>query len=525
LAASRSESQFPWQAGVPAALAAAVHATSLKGPFVYDDGITVLANPSLRPGADWLEVLLAERFRPLTNVSYAIDHALWGFAPFGYHLTSVLLHALNAALLFVLARQWERDGLKQTGMPWAAASLFAVHPLLTQAVSYVSGRSELLCATFFMLGVLAARRAVVQPAKRWLTASLVCLVLALASKEVGALMPLAALAYLLLRFDSAEVRQRAVRWLAPMLGLVAVGGIARASVFFLVQAPTPPRPIWENLQLQAQVFWKYVALLLVPVGQSVVHPFSAITAVVEPLSVLAAAGIVAAGVAAFRFRKQQPGLAFGLAWFALALVPSSAIPLNEPMAEHRTYVASIGALLGLASALAPLFGKAPGRGVLTLACAALAGLTVARNQVWADERRLWTEAALRAPSVWAAQYQLGEAHRAAKDCKSAIAPYQRAVELLPTETRAHLNLGVCLATEGRPGAAYRVFWQAAQLEPKNPGPVTNLGTLALMMGNPATARGLYFRAAELEPANAERRLRAESIPNAPDTRPWPPPMD
>lgn len=517
---------YPWLAALPSALALAVHATSLRGPFVYDDQITVLDNPSLQPGADFFFVLWAERFRPLTNLSYWLDRTLWGFEPFGFHLTSVLLHGLNTFLVFALAQRWQRDGREGVAgdaAPLAAAGLFAVHPLLTQAVSYVSGRSELLCAAFFLTGVLAARRAVVEGSRRWLGATLLLLGLALASKEVAGLLPLVALAWVRLRFEDAAVRRRALAWLLPVQALVGLAAAARASVYFLVSAPVAPRGLGENLQLQALTFWKYLGLFVAPLGQSLVHPFKD-PAGVEPLAVAAGVGLAAAAVAAFAARRRFPAAALGLAWFAAALAPSSLIPLNEPMSEHRTYVASAGLFLALASTAAPLLGRAL-RPALAVVCVVLAALTVARNRVWADERKLWAEAAERAPEVWAAQYGLGDAHRAAGDCRSAIQAYEKAVALVPGEVRAHLNLGICLATVGRPGAAYRAFVRAGELDPKNPAVPTNLATLALLAGNPATARRYLLAAAALEPGNAERRQRADAVPEAPDARPWPPPPD
>ena len=142
-----------------------VYANALDNPFVYDDYVSVVENPSIHPPLYLQSVLLYKATRPLVNASYAIDRAMWGPQPFGFHLTSVLLHMLNVALTFLLAWRLTEDGQQKTGTAaqpqvaaFAAASLFAAHPLMTEAVGYISGRSEVLCATFFLSALLTARR-------------------------------------------------------------------------------------------------------------------------------------------------------------------------------------------------------------------------------------------------------------------------------------------------------------------------------------------------------------------------------
>ena len=112
-------------AALAADLAVLVYLNALPHPFVYDDLVGVVGNPALVDGAGPLEVVRQNVFRPVVNLSFALDHALWGFRPVGYHLTSVLLHALNVALLFVLARRlavdW-RGGDAETGPGGASSS-------------------------------------------------------------------------------------------------------------------------------------------------------------------------------------------------------------------------------------------------------------------------------------------------------------------------------------------------------------------------------------------------------------------
>ncbi|MCA1560400.1 MAG: hypothetical protein LC804_09085, partial [Acidobacteria bacterium] len=191
-----------------AALAGVVYLNALNNPFVYDDHNTVVANPSLTDIRNVRFVLVHAAFRPLVNVSYAADRAVWGYRPFGFHLTNVLLHMAVTVLLFVFLRFAIFDAARKiaarapvTRPPppstsraelyaaFTGAALFAVHPLMTEAVAYVSGRSELLCATWFLLTMLLARHAILNGNVLVAAAGFATGALALASKEVAAALP------------------------------------------------------------------------------------------------------------------------------------------------------------------------------------------------------------------------------------------------------------------------------------------------------------------------------------------------
>ena len=153
-----------------AALAFVTYLNALNNPFIYDDFYTVTGNPSIAAEADPRWTVIYMPFRPVVNLSYAIDRRLWGYRPVGYHLTSLALHAANAVLLFVLLlralrdsrRESMVDGARSTGEAWAAfagAALFAVHPLQSESAGYISSRSELLCGLFLLSALLFARAA------------------------------------------------------------------------------------------------------------------------------------------------------------------------------------------------------------------------------------------------------------------------------------------------------------------------------------------------------------------------------
>src|SRR4029077_13055883 len=139
----------------------------LGNPFVYDDHRLVLENGSLAHLADLRGIVLHDLTRPLTNLSYALDFAVWGTRPFGFHLTNVLLHLLNVVLLFRVALGMADPSGRPTVVAAVAATLFAVHPMLTESVGYVSSRSEILCAAFFLPAFLCGRQWLGGLGARW----------------------------------------------------------------------------------------------------------------------------------------------------------------------------------------------------------------------------------------------------------------------------------------------------------------------------------------------------------------------
>jgi len=164
----------PWPALAAAALACVVYANAVDNPFVYDDRDTVVANPSLADPSNVRFLLVYTPFRPVLNLSYALDRFLWGSKPRGFHLTNIGLHAILVALLYFFLLQVLDDEAGRTGgaegveraraapaAAFAGASIFAVHPLLTESVGYVSGRSEVLCGVWFVGCALLVRAAIV----------------------------------------------------------------------------------------------------------------------------------------------------------------------------------------------------------------------------------------------------------------------------------------------------------------------------------------------------------------------------
>ena len=333
-------------------LAGLVYANALDNPFVYDDHRIIVENKSLADLSNVRAILWHEVTRPVVNFSYAIDQAIWGPAPFGFHLTNVLLHMINVGLFALLV--WGSTQRPHLIAPMAAL-LFAVHPMMTEAVGYISGRSEVICGTFFLAALLSARASIVHRRTWWLVPAIVFWLLALGSKEIAAMFPFVALAYdrWVIRGDRAEEKRRLLGLHVPLFGLAAVLVIVRLVVFTTMEHGGGIVPQWSFAFVEIEAMRRYLMMLLLPTGQALYHSISP-TGLTSLQTLTAMVVLVLLVGLIWTRRKAAPLQSFGLLWFLLLLLPSSALVIldrGEPMAEHRVYLASCGVFLTLAAAV------------------------------------------------------------------------------------------------------------------------------------------------------------------------------
>lgn len=516
---------------VTAMLAVGVYVNALHNPFVHDDRTEVVENASIRQLTDLSAVVRASLTRPVVMLSYAVDYAVWGLEPFGYHLTNLLLHVLNVLLLFWLVHGLVRDRASDNGSAgtrapataivtaFAAACLFAVHPMMTEAVGYVSGRSELLSGVFFLSSLLCFRQAFVAGGRLWLVPGIVLFVIGLGAKETMAMLPIVLLAYdgLLLRRSGEAARRRLWRVHAPLLLAVLLLGAWRVWLYTAVEHPASSGLQWEYGLVELHVAIRYISLLLYPSSLSIVQPVYPIESIYDERVAISVAALTFLGAAAVELRRRNPLVTFGITWFFVLLVPSASLILlaavGEPMAEHRVYLASAGFFM----AVGALVGRWAERGevlargrlmaaaaALMLGVAALGTLTVARNRVWESPMRLWEDAASKAPRTWMAVYGMADAYRAVGDNVSAAVAYQRAIALRPTETRAYLGLAQSWIDLGRNESAREALRAAIQ---RRPAATDARMALALVeeqvFRDSVEARRLCREVLELAPAAAD----------------------
>jgi tetratricopeptide (TPR) repeat protein len=520
----------------------AVYINSLTNPFVYDDYRLIVENAALTDPRNLQAVVWHDVSRPVVNLTYALDAALWGLRPLGFHLTNVLLHAFNVLLVFVVARGLDADSRAHRsrgvdGDPTqtparrctgaiVGAGLFAVHPLLSQAVGYVSARADLLCATFVLVAFLAARRYLKGASWAWAAMAAGAWLLALGSKEVAAMLPVVLLVYHALLLPRGTSSGRALRLYLPMFGLVvfAVG----VRVWLLRQVEYQSAPLdWRLALVAVGAVGSYFRLLLWPSGQTIFHALTAIESWHDVRALLALGFLAAGAWVAWWLRRVDRTVPFGAAWFVLFLLPSSALFVlgrGEALAEHRVYLPSVGIFL----AGAALFAAAIRRtaietpaarwllvGLATVAMLQLGARTMIRNAVWSDPVALWQESVARAPEHWLPHMMLAETLRQRQGCEAAVPEYERSIHLRPEETFAYTKLGACLTDLRRYDEATAVFAALVRVAPASAAGPTGLALVAMMQGHPEQSRAQLMEGIRREPsAVMPRQLLA--VLEAPD---------
>ncbi|HET6438685.1 MAG TPA: hypothetical protein VFG59_11520 [Anaeromyxobacter sp.] len=434
----------PVAAAVAVALCtAAAYATSFLGGYQFDDFRVIVGDSRVQSLSAWWGSMPG--IRPLLKLSYALN-AQCGLGLMGHHALNLFIHlAASVLALLLLDRLGHR--LKRPPPPWASfwgALLFALHPVQTEAVTYLSGRSSSLAGALVLASALAFLVGR-DRGEAWLCSlvSPALLAASLCVKEEAVVLPAA-----LLLLEAVDRRgfswRRGLGSIAPHLSVVA------AAVLSYLAAPAYRGMLRESLALrgpglnvltQARAT-AWLTGQLVPLRGLFADPNLAPVASWDWGAGLALLAVVVAVLSALFLLPRRPLLALAVLWYLLWLAPQGWwLPRPEPASERQLYLS----ILGPAWLAGALLARFPGRGLLRPALSAaiatlLAGATARRSLVYRDEVTFWADAAEKAP-------------------QSAL---------------ARGNLGYALALSCRSEEARAAFLAATVLDPKNPRPKWNL---------------------------------------------------
>ncbi|MCC7497725.1 MAG: tetratricopeptide repeat protein [Bryobacterales bacterium] len=454
-----------WAAAIAVALAAWIaYGRALHGPFVFDDIYLPMFEPP-RSLASWMSGV-----RPVLMLSYWLNFQASGLEPFSYHVGNLALHLANSALVYLIvlrllewSRPDERRGeYKQRMAALFAAAVFLLHPLETESVAYVAGRSEALSVLFawgaYALFLYRRERAVTLP----VAAGVVVLFgLGVMSKEHIAVLPALLLAtdyYWNPGFKLEGIRRN---WkLYVPLGAAAAAGLSIVfrvlsgsdSAGFHLDQITPARYFFT----QCRVIWVYVRMFVLPVGQNADHTFPLSKSILDHGAIFGLAALAGLAVAAWMIRKRFPLASFGVLVFLLLLAPTSSfVPIQDMLAERRTYLPMLGLLLVVADLVARWKASPQVAGVtLCAVAAALAAATYQRAAVWTSEVALWEDVTAKEPASPRAQFQLGFAYYQAGRCQEAASAYERAKTFTAKpQARLWVDWALALDCAGKPEEA------------------------------------------------------------------------
>lgn len=520
----RWEKMLPWLLLLAGFL---LYLPSLSAPFVYDDGLHIERNPTIRH-LDRLGKILASDRRMVVTLSLAVNYALDGDQPRGYHLFNVVVHLLAASVLYALIRQTllgdrlrERYGQHAHWLAFAVTLLWMVHPLCTQAVAYVIQRGEALMGLFYLLTIYCVMRA----GRRdkpigWYVAAVVAMLLGLMSKEVMVTAPLMVLLY-----DRAFVAgnfKLALRRRWPLyLVLMATWFYLTATKIDTIVAPTTAAggggtvgfstqgvtPL-TYLATQSAVIVHYLRLTLWPDALVFLYEWHPATHITQhwPQSIFLIGLFATTCWALWR----RPMWGFLGAWLFVILAPTSSfVPLKHPIFEYRMYLplAGVVALLVFAAHHWLKDKPKPALAMVLVAAVLLAGRTTVRLRDYQSEMQLWQ-------SVVDANYEnpVGLSHLAMtyRELGAALLQDRRfeeaqraydialkysfdALAIDPTSFEAAHNVGVIYMETGRGEDAEKWFLVLTKDAPYDSSILYNLGRIAFDRGDMKQAERWFFK--------------------------------
>jgi len=472
--------------------------------FIWDDEQNFLGNPSYR-GLGWAQIrwdwtsFQLGVYQPLAWMILGAEYLLFGLKPSGYHLTSLILYALNTVVLFVLTvsllarcqsgREPENPRLLALDAGLAVA-LFAVHPLRTEVVAWASCQPYLPCALFCMLAVLAYLQAFRDGqtlVRGWMLATFALFVAALLSKAVAVTLP--AVLLILDVYPLGRLGGGPGRWLGPsarrvwwekipfgvlslvFMGLAIVGRVEDKHLVSYQQSDIAAR-----LSQSCYGIWLYLIKTVLPTNITACYPVPERVVWFEAPFVWCILGTLGMSVALFLLRRRWPSLLAVWLTYLVILAPNlGLVRIGSHIAADRySYIAMIGGVVLLAAGLARVLHARPGGGLaalgLTMASlAALLGLillTQAQCRTWRTAETLWTHVLTHGGSrCEIAHINLGALLKDQGRIDEARAQIDEALRINPTSANAFFSLGVLLLGQGRIDEARAQFDETLRLNP------------------------------------------------------------
>ncbi len=488
---------------------------ALGNGFVFDDS-AYLSSPlvhQFRPLDAFLQSSIhPDLYRPLTLLSLACDFYWYGDQPLGYHLSSLFLHLLNALLVFQLSYHI----LARQSAALLASLFYALHPLQTEVVSWISSRGDLLMSFFFLAGLLCHIRARTYRGRVLAWFLYGCSIL---SKESGFVLPAVAYCYDALFAAPARPFRHLFTftraWLVRHWGYALVLALALALRWNAAEAV---EPISANFLADADavsrlltlpaILLRYLLLIVFPLHLSADYSYASIPLVRTPLDPYFIAGLLAAGALLYLpLRASSPSLVFVAAFGWLAFLPASNLLVLAPsgMAERYLHpvMPALALLLGLAAKT--WFTKRyriAGSALVAVVLLLMAARTIDRNRDWASDYALFSAVVALYPDNARSRENLAHAHYQQGDVKGAVEHYKRAIAINPNRVRPYYNLGLLYNAEEQYRTAIRVFNAALELNPDHAGVHYNTGLAYQKMGRHAAAISHYEKALHQSPDHA-----------------------
>jgi Flp pilus assembly protein TadD len=510
----------PWRWGAAVViLAALVYLPILGNGFVYDDhfmeknrAIRDFSNiPSFFTTHLWAffdKGDLQNRqnlWRPLPMVSWAIAYKISGTNPWGFHLLSLLLHALCTLLVFVAGREL----LKQDAAVIAAAALFAVHPVHVDAVAWASSLADLLMTLFSLAALIAYHRFRTRSSMTWGIYTLLFFSLTLLTKESGVM-----LAPILVVFEflwhTKEKRHRAIAFFGGIFLLVIVYFVLRHQIMGSLDTKLFDIPFGHLFNTVLMIFGQYARLLLFPLRLQAAYPVQIYDSLLHP-DVLVSIFFLALAVVFLVFTLRTRKDVFWLLLIGLPLLPGiNIIGFGTDLFNERyLYLPSVGFCFLLAGffihhlpRLVSFFSVKQVKVALAVLLCLYTVRVIVRLPDWRDEYTYLTVTLRDAPRAYILHNNMGKyLHIKHRDLAGAEKSFLEAEELAPGYEYAKSNLAIIYLEMGQLQKAYKYAMKALEIRPNWVSPLISAAEAAGRMGQIIRAEELLLKALSLEADN------------------------
>ncbi len=527
------------------ALSIGIYSNSLFNGFVYDDEFTIVNNtlikdfnnlskllPPLNPllqkegegVVDYFGSSGEMSYRPIVTLTYFIDYAIYGLKPYGYHLTNLLLHAMNGVLLYIFLFQLSAFSpqpsatFKPLYFSLFSSLIFVTHPVLTEAVNAISFREDLLCFLFFISALIlyiAHRSLLITHCSKFKAFSLQFLslsfyLLALLSKEMAITFPLIFFLYewiygkqpLQSPFVKGELKGVRGSLFNPyIIGYIVITFFYLYLRFFLFHNPVEEDiSVWslsERLMTIPYLISKYLLLLIAPLSLSADYVITPLKSLISIEAIVSIIVLISIFIIALKVGKRDKGISFGILFFLITLLPVyNIIPLYNPFAERYLYLPTVGFAIIIGSTLTWFiahiqFNDMTGQGswriahrssliahslLLIIIISIYSFAVIKRNKIWVDGYSLWTDTVRKMPESFKAHNGLGIVYDKQGRSDEAIKEYLTAIRFKPVYADAHNSLGNVYAKQGRIDEAIKEYKLALSIDPNYPEAHYNLGT-------------------------------------------------
>jgi len=447
-----------------------IYSNTLRAPFVFDDRHVISENQTIKSLPLALRDVSSRRY--VGYLSFALNYAYGRLAVRGYHLTNIGIHIGNALIMFFLLRLFfatpkiQNTAFSKDFLVFPSVFLFLVHPIQTQAVTYLTQRFASLATLFYLSSLLFYVKARLCQTgageKRLLKAigffsvSLLSAVLAMKTKEIAFTIPAMVLLCEIYLFSSSDKKDAIGRFIFPALLIAmpivlilsgtliskkSLADIAASLDSFSRETVQISRS--EYLWTQFKVVTTYLRLMLLPMNQNLDYDYPVSTTLLSQDMILPVGVFGFLIILAIATYKKARLVSFGIAWFFVTLlVESSVIPIRDVINEHRIYLPSIGLCVASMAAVDRIVENHRSKIALVAVVVAFFAVgTINRNQAWQTPETLWSDVISKAPNNARAYNNLGIVYKEQKQYDKAKDFFERALRANKNYTAVYYNLG------------------------------------------------------------------------------------